>query len=67
MKIKIIADNPEDGQDSIKDLIGEVFEVQFRHQTNGEYDGRVSVNSQEYDGFAGLIIIQPDEYEVVEE
>ena len=68
MKIKIIKDNPEDGQSSIKDLIGEEFEVQLIHKDmNGKPTGRVSVNSNMYDGYAGLIILNSDEYEVIPE
>jgi hypothetical protein len=61
MKIRVIASHPTNDQDGIEDLIGEVFEVKFIHK-----HGEISIDANDYDLYAGLIILNEREYEVIE-
>lgn len=60
-EIRIIADAPARGQDSIAGWIGQTFAVVCCHKDdNDEFDGTVSVEDSK-----GTYVIQPEEYEVV--
>lgn len=60
-RVKITANLPAKGQDSIAHLIGKEFEV-VRHgrDQDGKFDGTVSVQ----DG-PGLIVLQRNEYQFI--
>lgn len=58
MKVKVIADNPLEGQGSIKHLIGNVYEVMIYD----EEDHSVSV----LDYMEGMIVLNKSEYIVPE-
>lgn len=54
MRIKVIADKPLDGQDSIKDLIGKEYTVDFHDEDDDSVSviddvrGSISLNKSEY-------------------
>ena len=61
MKIKVIANHPQKGQDSIKHLIGKVYDViNFDKESN-----EVQVESKEFDGTDGIIILNKREWKRV--
>ena len=60
-RIRIIADKPGIGQDSIADWIGKEFSVsRWLKDENNKPDGRVHVKFND-----GSYIIQPGEYELI--
>jgi hypothetical protein len=65
--IRIIADRPAKGQDSIAGWIGETFDVVCCHKDeNDQFDGTVSVRDpKDTKDPQGTYVIQRDEYEVV--
>lgn len=59
--VRIIADNPTDGQDSIKESIGlEVYGI-FMEDEDGKPNGKVSAEVPD----RGRVILNKDEYEIV--
>lgn len=64
MKIKIIADNPEDGQSSIQSLIGCEFEAKIIH-------GRMTIEAGNFPGkvvsWTDKVVLNSDEYEIVKD
>jgi len=60
-RIRIIADKPAQGQDSIANWIGKEFTVSsWLKDENNKPDGRVCIQLND-----GPYIIQPEEYELI--
>lgn len=65
MKIKIVASHPVNDQTDIENLIGKTFLVKNKiNDDDGKFTGRVHIDEN---GDGEIIIINPNEYEVVEE
>lgn len=58
MKVKVIADNPMEGQETIKHLIGNVYKVKFYDRE----DESVSV----IDNMESEIVLNKSEYAILE-